>query len=91
MFKRKPKTVTILTVADRDHPDTHGTVEVQSGRNPRPLDRLEIISTSSSSSPSVLKVFINGRTGAATLRAREGSFHAGQILRVQCVTEEPHA
>lgn len=91
MFRRKPKTVTVLTVADRDHPDKHGTVEVQSGRTPRPLDRLEIISTSSTTSSSVLKVFINGRTGAATLRTRDGSFHAGQILRVQCIREEPHA
>lgn len=91
MFRRKPKTVTVLTVADRDCPSMRGTVEVQSGRNPRSFDRLEIISTSSTTSRTVLKVFINGRTGAATLQARDGSFRAGQILRVLHVTEEPYA
>lgn len=89
MFRRKPKTVTILTVADRDHPGVRSVVEVQRGTSPRPFDRLEIISTSSSASSSVLKVFVNGRSGAATLRSRNGSFRAGQVLQVQAVAKEP--
>lgn len=91
MFRRKPKTVTVLTVADRDHPGAPNTVEVQRGTSPRPFDRLEIISVSTGSPPStsVFKVFINGRTGAATLQSRDGTFRVGQVLKVQEVIEEP--
>lgn len=89
MLGRKKKTTAILHVVDRDQPNNTGVVEVLRGQTPRRLDRLEIISAAPRGCPVLLKVFINGRSGAATLEAREGSFRAGQVLRVEETKEEP--
>ena len=88
MFGRKKKTTVILHVVDRDRPGNTGVVEVLRGQTPRQLDRLEVISAAPRGCPVLLKVFINGRNGAATLEAREGTFRAGQILRVEETKEE---
>lgn len=89
MFRRRTKTVQVLRVVDRDHPGNIGTVEVVRGRTLRRYDRLEVISASSGPGPIELKVFVNGRSGAATVRVREGDFDTHSVLRIDDVSTEP--
>lgn len=86
---RRPKLTAVLTIRHRDHTGMRGVATVIKGHTPRRYDRLEVISASTGARPVELKVYINARSYAATLRLHEGRFREKDILHVEDVTMEP--
>ena len=82
--KAKPSTP-VLEVRHRDRTDSRGTLTVARGHTPQRHDRLQIISVSKGPNPD-LRVFINGRSHAATLVLEEGDFKVNDVLLVESVT-----